>query len=235
MERRRVAVLLAGGTGTRMGAGVPKQLLEVAGRPLLEHSLRVLHAHPVVEEITVVMAARHLPAVTELVRAGGYDKVVAILEGGTSRGESTVAALATLGEQPCDVLVHDAARPLLTPQMIGECFTALASYAAVTVAIASTDTVVTVDEAGLLRDTLPRASLRRVQTPQAFRLEVLREAHARASAEGDLTATDDCGVVRRHLPEHPVAVVAGDERNLKVTSPTDLVVADALLRAGVGD
>lgn len=233
MGRRRVAVLLAGGTGSRVGGGLPKQLLEVGGRPLLEHSLRTLHAHPAVGSLTLVMAAGHVEAAQQIVRDGGYgDKVAAVVEGGDSRSDSTVAALATLGDGPADVLVHDAARPLVTPRMIGDCFEALASYAAVTAAIESADTVVSVGPDGLVRDSHPRAALRRVQTPQAFRLEVLREAYALAAADPGFTATDDCGVVRRYLPDQPVAVVPGDERNLKVTTPVDLVVAEALLRRG---
>lgn len=228
---RRVAVLLAGGTGTRVGAEVPKQLLQVAGRPLLEHALRALHSHELVEEIVLVMAPGHLGAARELVDAGGYaDKVTAVVPGGASRGESTVAGLAALGDEPCHVLVHDAARPLVTARIITDCYGALATYRAVNVAVESPDTVIEVDAAGLQRRTLPRDSLRRVQTPQGFHSEVLRAAHERAAADSGFAATDDCGVVARYLPDVPIAVVAGDERNLKVTTPVDLAVVAALLR-----
>lgn len=232
--RRRVAVLLAGGTGTRIGAavsgGLPKQLLEVAGRTLLEHSLRALHDHPDVDAITVVMSAGHLDAARAIVERGGYaGKVTAVVAGGRTRSDSTVAALATLPDEPCLVLVHDAARPLVTARIISDCFESLASYPVVNVAVESADTIVTVDGDGRVRDTLDRSVLRRVQTPQGFRSEVLREAYALAAADPDFTATDDCGVVMRYLPDQPVVVVPGDERNLKVTTPVDLQVVDALL------
>lgn len=231
--RRRVAVLLAGGTGTRIGGAVPKQLLQVAGRPLLEHALLAFHSHELVEEITLVMAPGHLDAARQLVDAGGYgDKVTAVVPGGDTRSESTVAGLAALGEEPCHVLVHDAARPLVTARIITDCYRALAAYRAVNVAVASPDTVIEVDAAGLQRRTLPRDSLRRVQTPQGFDSEVLREAYARAAADPGFAATDDCGVVARYLPHEPIAVVAGDERNLKVTTPVDLEVVAALLGGG---
>ena len=231
--RRRVAVLLAGGTGTRMGTDLPKQLLEVGGRTLLEHAVRTFHGHPDVDAITVVMAPGHLDAAREIVGAGGYaDKVTHVVEGGATRSDSTVAALATLGDDPCLVLVHDAARPLVTARIITDCLESLASYPVVNVAIESSDTIVEVDADGLVRTTLDRSSLRRVQTPQGFHSEVLREAHSLAAADSDFTATDDCGVVMRYLPDRPVVVVAGDERNLKVTTPADLQVVAALVAAG---
>jgi len=234
--RRRVAVLLAGGTGTRIGTvvsgGTPKQLLEVGGRTLLEHALRAFHAHPDVDAITLVMAVDHLDAARAIVERGGYaDKVTAVVAGGRNRSDSTVAALATLPDEPCLVLVHDAARPLLTARIIGDCFESLASYPVVNVAIETADTIVVVDARGRVRDTLDRSVLRRVQTPQGFRSEVLREAYELAAQDPHFTATDDCGVVMRYLPDQPVVVVPGDERNLKVTTPVDLEVVAALLAA----
>lgn len=233
VDRPCVVALLAGGTGTRIGAAAPKQLLTVAGRTLLEHSLRAFHAHPGVDAITLVMAPGHLDAASAIVRDGRYhDKVTAVVEGGATRSDSTRAALATLPGRPCHVLVHDAARPLVTARIITDCLACLATYPAVNVAIESADTLVAVDEAGLVVDTPPRASLRRVQTPQGFRSEVLVEAHALAAADPAFAATDDCGVVRTYLPDLPIAVVPGDERNLKVTTPVDLEIITALLRDG---
>lgn len=235
-SRRRVALLLAGGSGIRIGAGTPKQLLEIGGRTLLEHALRAFHAHPAVDAITLVMAADHLDAARAIVERGGYaDKVTAVVAGGPTRGDSTVAALATLPDEPCLVLVHDAARPLVTARIISDCFEALAAYPVVNVAIESVDTIVAVDSGELVRETLDRSALRRVQTPQGFRSEVLREAYALASQDPDFTATDDCGVVMRYLPDQPVAVVPGDERNLKVTTPLDLRVVASLLADGAWD
>ena len=235
--RRRVAVLLAGGAGTRIGTdvsgGTPKQLLEVGGRTLLEHALRAFHSHPDVDAITLVMPADHLGAARTIVERGGYaDKVTAVVAGGRTRSDSTVAALATLGDEPCLVLVHDAARPLVSARIIGDCYASLASYAVVNVAIESSDTIVAVDADGRVLETLDRSALRRVQTPQGFRSEVLREAYALAGRDPQFTATDDCGVVMRYLPDQPVVVVPGDERNLKVTTPVDLEVVAALLARG---
>jgi 2-C-methyl-D-erythritol 4-phosphate cytidylyltransferase len=224
------AVLLAGGTGVRVGGALPKQLVEVAGRPLMEHSLAVLHRHPGVDEVVVLMAAGHLDAAEAIVRGGGYTSVRAIEVGGATRDASTRRALELLTGDDGLVLVHDAARPLLSPALVSRCLDALQRYDAVTAAVASSDTVVEVAEDDTIERVPPRTRLRRVQTPQGFRVGVLREAHARAVADPEFEPTDDCSVVRRYLPQVPVAVVAGDEHNFKVTEPVDVLLADHLLR-----
>ncbi len=222
-----VAVLLAGGTGTRMGAERPKQLLELAGRTILEHSLRAFHEHPQVDEVLVVMAPGHLGAAEEL--AARYPRTSAVLEGGETRSDSTRAALMHLGDGDRLVLVHDAARPLVSAQVITDCLAGLREHPAVLVAVPATDTIVEVGSDETVRDVPARAGLWRVQTPQGFRCDVLRAAYAAAAADPDFVATDDASVVFRYLPDHTVGVVAGEERNIKVTTPLDLRLAEALL------
>jgi len=232
---RNVAVLLAGGVGARIGLDIPKQLLKVAGKTILEHSLIALHEHPLVDEMLIMMAPGHLDAVREIVRNGGYDKVSGILEGGSTRNETTLKALAGLGDEPCNVLFHDAVRPLVTARIITECFEALATHAAVDVAIPSADTIVEVDENNVIRAIPPRANLRRGQTPQAFRSDVIRAAYAKAGLDPHFQTTDDCSVVLRYYPEAPIVVVHGDERNMKVTEPIDVYLADKLFQLTSND
>ncbi|WP_121251078.1 2-C-methyl-D-erythritol 4-phosphate cytidylyltransferase [Nocardioides ferulae] len=227
---RNVAVILAGGVGARMGLGLPKQLLKIAGRPILEHTIAAFQAHPQVDEILVMMAPGHLDAARAIVRGGGYDKVVDIVEGAETRNATTLRALDRLGPDECHVLFHDAVRPLVTPRIIGDCFEALQTHAAVDVAIPTADTIIEVGPDNTIRDIPPRAALRRGQTPQAFRSSVIREAYARAGRDPHFTATDDCTVVLRYLPEVPIWVVPGDERNMKVTEPIDLYLADKLFQ-----
>ena len=198
---RNVAVLLAGGVGVRVGLDIPKQLIKVAGRTILEHSLAALHAHPMVDAITVMMTPGHLDAVRAIVRNGGYDKVTEILEGGETRNETTMRALESLGDDECKVLFHDAVRPLLSQRIIGECFEALDLYPAVDVAIPSADTIIQVGDDNVIQDVPPRASLRRGQTPQAFRSPVIKRAYELAGGDPDFVATDDCTVVLRYLPD----------------------------------
>jgi 2-C-methyl-D-erythritol 4-phosphate cytidylyltransferase len=233
---RNVAVLLAGGVGARIGLDIPKQLIKVAGKTILEHALIALHSHPAVDEIKIMMAPGHLDAVRAIVRNGGYDdKVTDILEGGETRNDTTMRALDSLGEDECHVLFHDAVRPLVTPRIIQECFDALATHPAVDVAIPSADTIIEVDADNTIREIPPRAALRRGQTPQAFRSSVIRRAYAIAAEDPDFVATDDCTVVLRYLPDEPIWVVHGDERNMKVTEPVDVYLADKLFQLTTSD
>jgi 2-C-methyl-D-erythritol 4-phosphate cytidylyltransferase len=226
---RRVAVLLAGGVGTRIGLDVPKQLLKIAGRPMIEHTLAVLNAHPMVDDIVVMMAPGHLDAIRGIVRTGGYTNVTAILEGGETRNATTARALDQLDEQS-HVLFHDAVRPLVSDRIITDCFRALAEHSAVDVAIPSADTIIEVNEDDTIRDIPRRASLRRGQTPQAFHSSVVKEAYRRAARDPAFQATDDCTVVLRYMPEVPIYVVLGEERNMKVTEPIDVYLADKLFQ-----
>ena len=229
---RTVAVVLAGGTGERFGTGVPKQLLPFAGRPLIEHSVAAFDEAPAVDSVLVVMAAGHAGQAREVLAGGGYRKLAGVIPGGPSRVESTWCAIEALGREECDVLLHDAARPLVDQRIIADCVAALTVHRAVGVAVPSSDTIAVVSD-GVMTAMPRRDSLVRLQTPQGFRLSVIRRAHELAAADpgfGDLPATDDCGIVLRYLPDVGVHVVPGSERNLKITFPRDLAVAEALRR-----
>src|SRR4051794_18860349 len=195
-----------------------------------------MQASPLVDEILVMMAPGYLDEVRAIVRQGGYDKVTQILEGAGTRNDTTAAALAALGEQECNVLLHDAVRPLVSQTIIAANVEALQTHEAVDTAIPSADTVIQVDPGpGNIADVLPRHLLRRGQTPQSFRLSTIRAAYAKAALDPDFSATDDCTVVLRYLPEVPVAVVAGHERNMKVTEPIDVYIADKLFQLTSAD
>jgi ribitol-5-phosphate 2-dehydrogenase (NADP+) / D-ribitol-5-phosphate cytidylyltransferase len=233
---RNVAVVLAGGTGTRVGFGIPKQLIKIAGKPIIEHTIAAMQASAVVDEIIVMMVPGYLDEVRAIVRGGDYTKVSQILEGAGTRNDSTRAALAALGEGECNVLLHDAVRPLVSQAIIAANVEALERYEAVDTAITSADTIIEVEiETGTIADVLPRHRLRRVQTPQSFRLSTIRAAYQKAAQDADFTATDDCTVVLRYLPEVPIAVVRGDERNMKVTEPIDVYIADKLFHLTSAD
>ncbi|VXC16136.1 Ribitol-5-phosphate cytidylyltransferase / Ribulose-5-phosphate reductase [Aeromicrobium sp. 9AM] len=234
-----MAVVLAGGTGTRVGLSIPKQLIKIAGKTIIEHTIAAFQASPLIDEIVILMAPGHLDPVRAIVQNGGYGKVTQIVEGGETRNESTSRALEALGSDECNVLFHDAVRPLVSQTIIGDVVAALATHEAVDTAIPSADTVVQVhdtpDETNTISDVLPRHLLRRGQTPQAFRLSVIRKAYELAWQDPDFTATDDCTVVLRYLPEVPIAVVQGHERNMKVTEPIDVYIADKLFQLHSAD
>ena len=237
---RMVAVVLAGGSGQRFGAGVPKQLLELDGQTLLAHCVAAFDAAPGVDEVLVVMPPGRAADAEKLRADGAYPKLTAIIEGGTSRPGSTRAAISAIsarrtaaaagGDRDADwgVLFHDAARPLVDQRIIADCVAALERVDALGVAVPTADTIVVVAD-GVMTQIPRRDSLLRCQTPQAFRLSVIARAHELALADPDYEPTDDCGVVLRYLPDVPVHVVQGSERNLKITYPRDLAIARVLL------
>jgi 2-C-methyl-D-erythritol 4-phosphate cytidylyltransferase len=232
---RTVAVVLAGGSGSRFGGSLPKQLRLLAGKTLVEHCVAAFEQAPAIDGVLVVMAAEKVAQTATQLR--GYGKLIGIVPGGSARSDSTRQAIAAITAAPgtagadCNVLFHDAARPLVDQRIIADCVTALDRWQAIGVVVPSSDTIVEVHD-GILGQVLPRESLARCQTPQGFRLSVIARAHQLAAADpqfSSLSATDDCGVVRRYLPEIPIGAVPGSERNIKVTFPGDLVIAETLL------
>jgi ribitol-5-phosphate 2-dehydrogenase (NADP+) / D-ribitol-5-phosphate cytidylyltransferase len=227
--KHMVAVVLGGGTGTRFGASLPKQLLTLNGKTLVEHCVAAFAASPGIDEILLVMPPAYHDEAKRLVGS----EVSAIITGGATRSDSVRNALAHIGarydQAETGVLIHDAARPLVTKRIIADCVQALREHDAIGTAVPTSDTILAVAN-GVIAHVPPRETLYRAQTPQCFRLETITKAHALAAADPAFTPTDDCGVVLRYLPGTPVHIVPGSETNLKVTYPTDLAVAEALLR-----
>ncbi len=226
---RTVGVVLAGGAGTRVGLDIPKQLLKIAGKPIIEHTIDAMNHAPDINEVLVLMTPGFTQDVEKIVAAGRYQKVSRVLEGGATRNETTRRALAALGDQDCNVLFHDAVRPLLSQRIIRECVNELRRHEAVDVAIASADTIIIVD-GDVIKEIPDRGRLRRGQTPQGFRLSTIRRAYELAEQDGDFTATDDCSILLRYLPDVPIKVVEGSEQNMKVTHPVDVFLADKLFQ-----
>ncbi|MFJ9130513.1 bifunctional cytidylyltransferase/SDR family oxidoreductase [Streptomyces sp. NPDC102340] len=238
---RTVAVVLAGGTGTRVGLAVPKQLVKIAGKTIIEHTLDVFERAPDVDEIIVLMVSDFVPQLQKIVDAAGYEKVSRVIPGGTSRNETTRRALGALGakagvppEENLKVLFHDSVRPLLSQRIVADCIAALDRYDAVDVAIPSADTIAhcrTHGTDGEFITSIPdRSRLRRGQTPQGFRLATLWQAYERASVDPNFEGTDDCSIVLRYLPDVPVHVVRGEEHNMKITHPVDVFLTDKLFQ-----
>jgi 2-C-methyl-D-erythritol 4-phosphate cytidylyltransferase len=225
-----VGVVLGGGAGQRFGADVPKQLLSLDGKTLVERSVAAFSSAPGVDEVLLVMAPGYAEEAAKLVG----DDVCAVITGGTTRAGSVRRALAEVSarhaQETTGVLLHDAARPLVSQQIIADCVAALRDHDAVGTAVPTSDTIV-VAAGGVMSHVPPRENLLRCQTPQGFRLSVINRAHELAAADPAFAPTDDCGVVLRYLPEVPVHIVQGSDRNIKVTYPADLAVAEALLRS----
>ncbi len=223
-----VAVLLAGGSGSRMGGEKPKQFLVVKGRTILEWSIEAFSQHEGVDEVCIVSRADYVDDVKGIVQKGNYTKVRHVLAGGKERYDSSLAAIRAYSDETEEVrlLLHDAVRPLVTQRIITDCIEALNRYEAVDVAIPTTDTIIQVDEEGVICQTPPRPTLRNVQTPQGFRLPTIRRAYELALQDPAFQTTDDCGVVFRYLPDVPIKVIEGDTRNIKVTYPQDLLLME---------
>lgn len=227
---KTVGVILAGGIGTRMGLDIPKQLVPIAGKTSLEHTAGIFQNCTFIDEVLVMMDPDWIHRARELLPQACYPKITGVLPGGRDRNETSFLALQEIGDPRAKVIFHDAVRPLVDAGIIEACVDALDSYDAVDTAIPSADTIIEVDEHDVIRAIPPRASLRRGQTPQAFRWETLMRAYELAHQDPDFTATDDCSVVLKYQPAVPIIVVPGHEANIKITHPIDIHLADKLFQ-----
>lgn len=222
------AVVVAAGSGTRMGAQGGKLFLPLLGQPVLAHTLAAFERSRTVREVVVVGAESDCGRIGELAARYGFEKVARVVPGGKTRQESCAAGFAAADSRAEFVLFHDGARPLVTPEIIDgvarQAFAAGAAAAAVRVK----DTVKIADEKNFVRETPDRSSLWAVQTPQAFSVPLYRRALAYAAAKGLREVTDDCQLVEA-LGER-VLLVESDYANLKLTTPEDIPAAEAVLR-----
>lgn len=226
---RTYGVVLAGGVGARLGLSVPKQMVKVAGKAILEHTVAAFNASPDIDEVIVMVTPGWAERVATLLGTQ-YEKLSLILEGGSTRNETTRRVVDALGDIECKILLHDAVRPLLDQRIITACVEALDNFGAVDVVIPSADTIVVVDDDNVITQIPNRSRLRRGQTPQAFRLSVLRSSYEKAIEDPYFSASDDCGVVLKYRPDVKIKCVIGAEHNIKVTYPVDLFIADKLFQ-----
>ncbi len=221
---KNVAVILAGGVGNRMGTEMPKQFLPLNGKTVLEWSVEAFHSNENIDEICIISHKDYIAKVEEMATINHWSKVKHILPGGTERYLSSMAAIkAYEGQKDVCLLIHDAARPFVSENIINKVVNALQEHKAVCVAIASTDTLLETDAQGEYIVAIPnRSHYRRVQTPQGFRLETIAKAYELGLQDPAFAATDDCGVVLHYLPSEPIYIVEGEEENRKITYIEDL-------------
>jgi len=218
------AIIAAAGRSERMG-GRDKLFAVVGGKPLLAHTLSAFQACRGVDRVVLVLAPENTERGRELVAEAGFDKVVAVCQGGECRQDSVRNGLEELAS--CQwVVVHDGARPLVTVELIERGLEAAKETGAAIAALPIGDTVKEVESPGVIGRTLSRGQLWAAQTPQVFRYDILRDAHQRAQGE----ATDDAALVERL--GYQVRVFDGSPSNIKVTTAADLAVVEALLAQG---
>jgi len=223
------AVVPAAGRGARMGLAVKKQYLLLEGIPVIGHTLKVIANSPVVHSIVLVTSpGEEAYCKAAIVERLGISKVAAIVPGGSERQESVFNGLLALSTDTGVVVVHDGARPLLRTEELAAVVDAAVKYGAATLAVPVKDTVKLAGGDDFVAGTLPRERLWLTQTPQAFSYRLILEAHHRAM-EAKHTGTDDAGLVE--MLGQPVKIVAGSYENLKITTPEDLLVASAIIKA----
>jgi len=218
------AIVAAGGSGKRMGGGVPKQLLEIRNKPILLHTLEKLDRVAEIGVIVLAVPASIMEDVQRRITGWNLHQNVIVVRGGAERQDSVRCALQEVPENAEIVLVHDAVRPFVTVPKIREVLSTAARDGGAILAVRTKNTVKR-GEGVWVKETLDRSELYEVQTPQAFRREILIRAYEKAAADG-FSGTDDAQLVERI--GSPVRIVAGEEANIKITSPGDLRLAEIL-------
>ncbi len=227
------ASILAGGIGRRIPSPVPKQFLEIQGKPILARTLEVFLESSLFQEIVVAIHPEWKARVAELLEHYCWTRQVTVVEGGDTRQASSYSVLRYLRSRLADsdlVLIHDAARCLVDSVLLARCVYACKSAGAVTAAIPVVDTIARADQ-GKIAELPPRENLQSIQTPQAFHYGWILEAHERALQQGVTAATDDARLVLE--AGHDVFIVTGSRENIKVSNPLDLALAEILLEGRI--
>lgn len=232
MSFKSIALIPAAGMGKRMGASVNKQYLLLNGLPIVARTISVFERSSLIDSIYLVIPAEEIPYCREhVVEACGFKKVVAIIPGGKERQNSVMNGLNAIREQADDndvVLIHDGVRPLVTEAVLSESIAVARISDGALVAVPAKDTIKVVTD-GIVVGTPLRDTLWQAQTPQSFRFGIIHAAHLAAEADG-FTGTDDASLIERSGGK--ISVVRGDYRNIKITTPEDLILAEAFL-AGI--
>lgn len=227
--KRNIAIILAGGVGSRLGMSTPKQFFKVAGKMVVEHTIDVFERNQHIDEIAIVSNPALVADFENIVLRNKWRKVKKILKGGAERYYSSLSAITAYQNEDANLIFHDAVRPLVSQRIIDDVVAALDTHRAVNVAVPSADTIIEVD-GDFITNIPDRSRLRRGQTPQAFDRQLISDAYDKALKDPNFRTTDDCGVVRTYLPEEPIFVVRGEESNMKLTYREDTYMMDKLFQ-----
>ena len=223
-----IAIILAAGSSHRFNADMPKQFYEIDGHPLIWYAINSFHQVEVIDSIIIVSQQNHIDYLSKLIQDNNFTKVKHLILGGNTRQESSfngVKFVKTIFKDDDIVLIHDAARPLISERIINECIKGAKKYNAVTTALPSDDTTVISSDGEQIGFMPERKSVYRIQTPQAFKVGMIYLAHHLLKNEHD--STDDAGLIFRTFM--PVHLVMGDKKAMKVTSLEDVYYIKALI------
>lgn len=228
-----VAVILSAGNGSRFGSDIPKQFINLAGKNIIEYTISAFEQNKNIDEICIVADVAYHEKLLKIIQDNNFIKVRKIIKGGEERKDSSYNAIKEYENQKdVNLIFHDAVRPFISQRIINDCIESLEKYSAIDVAIPTADTIIQIDETSKTIENIPtRSKLQRGQTPQAFKLEVIKKAHELAKKDKNKPMfTDDCGLVKQYLPNEDIFVVNGEERNIKITYPEDLLFAEKLIQ-----
>lgn len=226
--RRNIVAILAGGSGSRFESEMPKQFFKIAGKTIIERTINIFQQSKIIDEIIIVINKQYFNLIKEIIAKTQFDKVKKIIPGGKTRSDSSLNAINEVAKYSdtnnINLLIHDAARPFVTEEIINKVVNTLEKHLAVNVAVPVTDTVIE-GENKYITNIPNRSKMFNSQTPQSFHFEVIKSAYDKAIKDQDFIATDDCGVVNKYLPDVKIYLVKGDESNIKITHKSDIILA----------
>ena len=220
---KNIAIILASGTGTRSGFDIPKQFIKISNRTIFEMSISIFEENKSIDEIYIVVYEKFVELAKKLIKQNKFKKIKKIINGGKTRKESSFNGVMAIDECEANILIHDCVRPFVTQKIINNILSALKTNNAVNVAIPVVDTTF-VENNGYINTILNRATLMNSQTPQSFKLSIIKKAHELAKINNDEDFTDDCGLIQKYNLT-PIYIVDGDKNNIKITYPEDFEFA----------
>lgn len=227
MKNKYGVVIAAGGTGTRFGSDIPKQFLEIDDIPVIAHTISKFENCNEIKEIVISVHKDYLVYCSDIVKKFGFKKVTTVLEGGKTRQQSVFKGIKVLSSDVDYVLIHDAARPMVSIDTITKCCEAVRKYGASAAGSKVVDTLKLSEDGDFIQGTVDRSKMWQIQTPQCFNRDLILKFHKNAAFEG-FEATDDC-MLAEHYGQKIKLIESGRD-NIKITEPKDLIIAEVLLR-----
>lgn len=220
------AIIVAGGTGSRMGSEIPKQFIEVMGKPIISYTINAFSKCDEVTDIIIVTLPEYLVYCKDIVDSFNFKKVSKIVSGGNSRSESVYNGLKELKDDCQIVAIHDGVRPMITPETVSATVSAAFEYGCAAVGVRMKDTIKVADDNGFIKHTADRDKLWQIQTPQTFKKNIIKSLYENYLKNGH-TATDDCFIAEQ--AGYKIKIVEGSYENIKITTPQDIYIMKGLL------